>query len=86
MVKRNLDTIKCILDLMIIFAPFILLFDNGVKNFIVIFYFIYLPSLIFTVFYTTYKKRELLFKKSKPISGGLNKSLKTTSKELTISN
>jgi hypothetical protein len=56
MINRNLDTIKYLLDLMIIFAPFILLFDNGVKNFIFIFYFIYLPSLIFTIFNTRYKK------------------------------
>jgi hypothetical protein len=86
MIKKNLELIKCIFDLMIVFAPFIFILDNGVKNFIVIFYVIYLPSLIFNIFYKTHKKKELLFKKSIPIKHNLSKSLKPTQKELTISN
>jgi hypothetical protein len=86
MIKKKLELIKCIFDLMIVFAPFILILDNGVKNFIVIFYVIYLPSLIFNIFYKTHKKKELLFKKSIPIKHNLSKSLKPTQKELTISN
>jgi hypothetical protein len=75
MIKRNFETIKCVLDLMIIFAPFILLFDNGLKMFLLIFYLIYLPSLIFSVIELKYRKKDILFKRSIPIKGHFNKNL-----------
>jgi hypothetical protein len=84
MINKNFETIKCVLDLLIIFAPFILLFDDGIRNFLILFYLIYLPSLIFSVLELRYKKKDLLFKRSIPIKTKNNKKSKT--KELTISN
>lgn len=80
MIRKNLETIKCVLDLMIIFAPFMLLLDNGVENFLIIFYLIYLPSLIFSVIELKYKKNDLLFKRSVPIKNGQHKNLKSKQK------
>ena len=53
MIKKNIESITCLFDLLIIFSPFILLFEGGYEKFVYLFYLIYLPSLIFSV----YKKR-----------------------------
>jgi Ca2+/Na+ antiporter len=53
MIKKNIESITCLFDLLIIFSPFILLFDGGYEKFVYLFYLIYLPSLVFSV----YKKR-----------------------------
>jgi hypothetical protein len=53
MIKKNIESITCLFDLLIIFSPFILLFDGGYEKFVYLFYLIYLPSLAFSV----YKKR-----------------------------
>jgi hypothetical protein len=53
MIKKNIESITCLFDLLIIFSPFILLFDSGYEKFVYLFYLIYLPSLVFSV----YKKR-----------------------------
>ncbi len=80
MIKKNLETIKCVLDLMIIFAPFMLLFDNGVENFLIIFYLVYLPSLVFSILELKYKKNDFLFKRSVPIKEHSHKNLKPKEK------
>jgi hypothetical protein len=81
MIKQNIYTIKCILDLMIIFCPFILLLDGGAEKFVFLFYIVYLPSLIFNVIEIRYKKNELLFKKSVPIRNQRGHGLKKTKSE-----
>jgi hypothetical protein len=53
MIKKNIESITCLFDLLIIFSPFILLFDGGYEKFVYLFYLIYLPSLVFSI----YKKR-----------------------------
>jgi hypothetical protein len=86
MIRKNFDTIKCILDLMIIFSPFVLLLDHGVEKFIGLFYLVYLPSLIISVMEIRYQKNESLFKKSIPIKSHItHPNKKTTKKELFIS-
>ena len=50
MIKKNIESITCLFDLLIIFSPFILLFEGGYEKFVYLFYLIYL---IFSV----YKKR-----------------------------
>lgn len=86
MIKKNFETIKCILDLMIIFSPFVLLFEHGVEKFVAIFYLVYLPSLYISVIEVKYKKSESLFKRSVPIKSYTDKvHKKTKKKELFIS-
>jgi hypothetical protein len=88
MVKRNIDIIKYVFDLLIIFSPFIMLFDGGLNKFLVIFYLIYLPSLIVTILEMRYKKDTQLFKKSVPMKSNVHqvhKKTKSSKKELIIS-
>ncbi len=65
---------------MFIFAPFILLLNDGVKYFTIIFYFIYLPSLIFSVLEVRYEKKYILPKKTTPIGTKPHKRLKENRK------
>lgn len=53
----NKNTLKWIFDLLIIFSPFLLLF-GGTNKFLIIFYLIYLPSLILSVIELNNKKKE----------------------------
>jgi len=65
----NIKIIYCLnllFDLLIILTPFLLLFNNGGEKFVIIFYVIYLPSLIFNQLKKKHKKNIQLIKQ-KPI-------------------
>jgi hypothetical protein len=47
--NKRFYIVKDIFDFVIIFTPILFLFDNGVKNFLILFYLVYLPSLILSV-------------------------------------
>lgn len=79
----NKNTLKWIFDLLIIFSPFLLLL-GGTNKFLVIFYLIYLPSLILSVIELNNKKKEknLLLEKN---TTQIKKLKKEKNKNLVIS-
>jgi hypothetical protein len=79
----NKNTLKWIFDLLIIFSPFLLLL-GGTNKFLVIFYLIYLPSLILSVIEFNNKKKEknLLVEKN---TTQIKKLKKQKNKNLVIS-
>lgn len=88
MIRRNIDIIKYAFDLLIIFSPFIMLANGGINKFLIIFYLIYLPSLIVTILEMKYKKDGDLFKKSTPMKSNvhnIHKKTKVKKKDLIIS-
>lgn len=56
---RQIEIVSCLMDIIIIFSPFLLLFSTGVKIFVWSFYLIYLPYLIFNVYKYIHKKRSI---------------------------
>lgn len=60
MTFKQIDVISCLFDIVIIFAPFMLLFGGGAELFMGSFYFIYLPYLLFNVYKNTLKKKNRL--------------------------
>lgn len=46
MIRKRLDILLLLFDVLVIISPFLLLFDGGIQNFVYIFYLVYFPSLI----------------------------------------
>jgi hypothetical protein len=59
-INKRIDIIGCCFDILIIFAPFSLLMDNGLNIFMLVFYIIYLPNLIFNIYKYIYNKKNKL--------------------------
>ena len=55
---KQIEIVSCVMDIVIIFSPFLLLVGSGVALFLWSFYFIYLPYLGFNVYKYTHKKRK----------------------------
>jgi|LauGreDrversion4_2_1035121.scaffolds.fasta_scaffold1377691_2 hypothetical protein len=55
---RQIEIISCLMDIVIIFSPFLLLSGAGVKLFLWSFYLIYLPYLVFNIYKYSHKKRK----------------------------
>jgi amino acid transporter len=55
---KQIEVISCLMDIVIIFSPFLLLVNSGVQLFLWSFYFIYLPYLVFNVYKYNNNKRK----------------------------
>ena len=59
MSSKQIEVVSCVMDIIIIFSPFLLLLNKGIELFIWSFYLIYLPYLLFNVYkYNENKKQK----------------------------